>query len=80
MTLNVLESTKRSLLSFKFRALSNLLFFYEPLIGPQPTFFKFFWIKSVPGYRIVASQNRLVGYYRFKSAFLHFKTIFLLKN
>ena len=27
MTLNVLESTKRSLLSFKFRALSNLLFF-----------------------------------------------------
>ena len=26
MTLNVLESTKRSLLSFKFRALSNLFF------------------------------------------------------
>ena len=39
MTLNVLESTKPLLLSFKFRALSNLLFFYEPLIGPQPTLY-----------------------------------------
>lgn len=43
-------------------------------------FLLIFLIKSVPGHSIVESQHRLVGYYRFKSAFLHFKTIFLLKN
>ena len=35
---NILLSLKRLLSIFKFRASSNLLFFYELLIGPQPTF------------------------------------------